>query len=329
MEQDTTAWGPRGLGYDVAYDAVADLAGDFDAQSPVETERWVSTQWRTVADEFGWRAQLEAAGDGDAAALSAFETWLATWQRRNARRRPLPESQRSEQARVRHQSLEMLRRVATETKNLWWPDTLSDRLPESGCFAGEMRAFRSDVASSYFGDRHTVRPQGCVYPVRLSLGTFPYVYGGVLGPEAPGLRWRVIGPWKPASIAVEVMASFWREAGNSGQDARVVARQFEHFRSTIVRVVELEPTRKKRRANPIETAETALGPRGLVSERAIRHIQARFAAFFAARRAYTRARLRRDDATTIVAPAYGVPATRATPATRPPPRGWLEELIAT
>ncbi len=168
------------------------------------------------------------------------------------------------------------------------------------------RAFRADVAPSYFGPRYAMPAVGCSYPVILSLGTFPYVYGGALGLRPPGLEWETGRPWRPATIGMRLAASFWSPVGNLGQDARVVVAQYTHFRKTtdrvLTRVAALTDERaaivgKTYRKNGLltvyqgsETMTRVNGPRGAVSVRAYNHVKQSFAAFFAARRAFLRAR---------------------------------------
>ncbi|MCA9695260.1 MAG: hypothetical protein KC636_37120, partial [Myxococcales bacterium] len=104
------------------------------------------------------------------------------------------------------------------------------------------RAFRAEAAPSYFGPGHATRPRGCAYPVQLSLGTYPWVYGNALDREAPGLAWEAGRPWRPAALAMRVMASLWAEpAVNLGQDARLVAAQYRHFRAAVNELLEGVP----------------------------------------------------------------------------------------
>ena len=262
--------------YDDSLPAVATLAGDFDAASPAETLRWLRAQWTTVAAALFWAADLERAeldkisdtGRLEAAALAAFDRWLLRRHAARPERRyeRVPTGQITARARARHQVLESIARMYPTTRNRWRTDVMSTSLPEDACYdptgavgqdanvimlramglradtAQRQRAFRADVAPSYFGSKHTVRPVRCEYPVVLSLGTYPYVYGSSLGAEPPGLTWATGRPWQPAHIALQIATRFWMPTANLTQDARVVAEQYKHFRKTTARYVDAVPT---------------------------------------------------------------------------------------
>lgn len=307
--------------YGPEMNTLADLVGDFDAASPADTDRWVRAQWHRLAAMLGWEARLEVSGAGDSAALDAFTQWLSRRQAERPQRGTIPERYRDERARLQVESLDRIQRIAMATYNLWRPNIPSRELPENGCFGPEgeaaeidttarmlrdmtrrkpqprqYRVFRADVAPSYYDKRHPHRPAGCDYPVVLSLGTYPWVYGGVLGHNPPGLSWRASGSIQPARTAMKIAASFWRPAGNFMQDARFVAAQYKHFRDTTARALLHHPQPRPRMhaglmrpVRKVPTQERVFGPRGVFTVASFNVIKLRFAAFFAARRAYARA----------------------------------------
>ena len=343
--------------YDGELNALADLAGDFDAASPSDTRRWIAAQWRSVATALGWARPLERAflalqayAEGgvpaphltEKAALDAFEDWHLE---RPAVSRGLSLAQRRELARVQTAVIDKLDTNGRGTLNRWRPYIASASLPDKACVdlgavneatpkgPGDIRAarvgaranplmavlapspqtktnfraFRSDTAPSYFQDKTT--PENvteCDYPVVLSLGTFPFVYGGVLGSHAPGLMWTT-GTHSPARRGMRVAASFWQSEANMSQDARVVVAQYRHFRTTTDRVLADVVTPSAEDHRPIvgevyrqggllHVYQGALelvrfqGPRGVLAASSYNYVKLRFAAFFAARRAYVRAR---------------------------------------
>ncbi|MCB9652524.1 MAG: hypothetical protein H6729_00130 [Deltaproteobacteria bacterium] len=169
------------------------------------------------------------------------------------------------------------------------------------------RAFRADVAPGYFGDKvDAPNMTECSFPVILSLGTFPYIYGNALAGVAPGLMWGTGRPWAPARLGLEIMSSFWTAELNLSQDARVVVAQYQRFRTTTDRVLSAVPAAPSEghRAiigevyrnggllhvyqGPVELARF-VGPWGAISASSYNYVKRRFAAFFAARRAYLRA----------------------------------------
>ncbi len=175
------------------------------------------------------------------------------------------------------------------------------------------RAFAADAAPSYFWTPTPTLVQhqlGCGWqtPIRLSLGTFPWVYGNRLHAQAPALGWRPAGVIRPAVIALRIATSFLAPAGNLRQDARDVAGAWNHWRMTTAPLVAALPawpstgprlsgTTYRRGLLLVaeglrEDAAGLNGPRGFVSLAAYNFIQRRFAAFFALRRALLRARSR-------------------------------------
>ncbi len=198
----------------------------------------------------------------------------------------------------------------------------SGRAPQgSGRYVGEKpktggparRAFIADSGPSYFwpaAPRVLVYRPGCGNdaPLRLSLGTFPWVYGHRLQAPAPGSLWRSdAGAHSPAAVALEIASSLWQPAGNLRQDAREVVAHWRHWRDTTGALLDEIPAVGEvarsgdclyRRGHLLEVCQGSLelvglnGPRGFICAAAFNAIQRRFAAFFAMRRALVRARAR-------------------------------------
>lgn len=311
--------------YDLDLDQLADTAGDFDATNFEASERFVRKQWYRYADAFRFRKLLDrqlAQRDRrrsfvNAEALTAF----ATWHRTQPQKHPNPEL-----ARVRYAALMSIRQSQQQR---WLTDIISTELPESGCVdsSGSFdpkpppraqpssplrrilnmqqeaslavqpreRIFRADVTRSYFHDKDERRGRDCVYPVKLSLGTFPYVYGGQLGSRAPGLQWASHGEWQPAVEAMRIASGFWSQTSNLRQDARLVVAQWRRFRQRTARVLDRHlPGARDPATGIIKTRvaeQTINAPHGLLSVRAYRLVLGNFAAFFAARRAFLRSPL--------------------------------------
>lgn len=308
--------------YDLDLDALADTAGTFDATDFEASERFVRKQWYRYADGLGFRKLLDRQLSQrdrrrsfvNAEGLNAFATWYRT--QPHKRRNP-------ERARVRYACLMHIRQHHPQR---WMTDLVSTDLPETGCYEDpeleptmqpapvepasalmrilsrntqqyvpavqpRARVFRADVTRSYFHDRDERRPEQCVYPVKLSLGTFPWVYGRQLGPLAPGLQWDSHGEWQPAIEAMRIASSFWSQTGNLRQDARIVVAQWRKFRQRTARVLDrhLPGARDPRTGairSRVSSEQTINAPHGLLATRAYRMILGNFAAFFAARRAF-------------------------------------------
>ena len=349
--------------YDRELNAVADLAGDFDAASAADREAWEIRQWREVARALGFAQQLDAAvaklrgrtAGSIGLSEAGVQAFLHALSDQHAEHMP---AYNLDRARVRHLCLTTLRSIGAETHSLFRLDTLSTRLPERACYRPEgsqtptrptgpsgittpsasggpvdrtvarlvlggrpptietllglpapgddslYRAFRSEVAPSYFADKHPTPASGSSYPVLLSLGTFPFVHGGLLGRHAPGLRWEAGRPWSPAALAMRTMVSLWEPTANLTQDARLVVRQYQHFRATTDVVLGDVPQWTGEGPHTIGalyrrdgllhvhqgSAELArcTGPRGELTAFAYNYVLRRFASFFAARRAFLR-----------------------------------------
>lgn len=299
--------------YDLELDDLADLAGTFQARKFADTENWIRRQWSRLADELGFREALDRQLYQrsrrrrlvNAESLAVFSRWFET--RVQPKRDP-------EQARVRALCLAAIRR---SPGSRWLTDLDSQNLPESACFIPmentqgsskvpshpaerlmmrvmrpavqpRSRAFRSDVTASFFHDPDPRRGEGCSYRVKLSLGTFPYVYGRNLGLEPPALFWASEGKFRPAVEAMRIASSMWSQAGNLAQDARIVVAHYQRFRKNAGQVLD-------RKAPGSRDSKTGLMRRGLRPITSVRGVLSAkghnltlraFAAFFAARRAY-------------------------------------------
>ncbi len=324
--------------YGAELNKLADLAGDFDALSAAESDAWELRQWRLVAGALGWRGALERAlerlskGQATSAlpevAAAAFEQWHAgAGPRRGSA---------SARARVQRDVIRALRSRGLASHSLFRVGASSGELPKQASYrstsaeeprfttqpvrdrsvatalgitgrssGGNARAFRTETAASYFADRHDPGADGSTYRVALSFGTYPYVYGGVLGPEPPGLRWASGRPWSPATDALRIAASLWTPAINLTQDARLVVAQYRYFRRSTASLLEGVTAWRRGNAAAVgrvywrgvllqvhqgsESLATFNSPRGPLSVKAFNYITRCFAAFFAARRAFVRA----------------------------------------
>jgi len=167
--------------------------------------------------------------------------------------------------------------------------------------------FLSDAGPSYFWNpapSTQLLNLGCGWstPLRLSLGTYPWVYGHRLQAPAPGLSWRSNSTKDPAPAALQIAAGFWHPEGNLNADARDVFSAWKHWRETTGPLVALLPTRPTRTgevyrvgerlaAHQTDDARAGInGPRGFICITAYNFVQERFAAFFAMRRALLRGR---------------------------------------
>ena len=169
------------------------------------------------------------------------------------------------------------------------------------------RTFLGDGGPSYFWDPAPptqVPNPGCGWSttLRLSLGTFPWVYGHRLQAPAPGLSWQTNSTQDPARAALQIAAGFWHPEGNLSADARDVFAAWSHWRETTRPLVSSLPTRpttagevyrvgERLAAHQTDGASAGInGPRGFICVAAFNFVQERFAAFFGMRRALLRAR---------------------------------------
>ena len=199
------------------------------------------------------------------------------------------------------------------------------------------RIFLAEAGPNYFAGpapEMVMHQAGCGWqtPLRLSLGTFPWVYGHRLQSPAPGLGWRSAGEHAPARTALEIAAGFWQPEGNLRQDARAVVAAWKTWRATTAgplaalgsggglgAVTQRGPLLEV--AQGSEAMAGILGPRGFICAAAFNYVQRRFAAFFAMRRSLIRARAKlppelrarvdQSDDPCLRPPARQVPLQRA------------------
>ncbi len=166
--------------------------------------------------------------------------------------------------------------------------------------------FLADAGPSYFWDpapSSMLLDLGCGWstPLRLSLGTFPWVYGHRLQAPAPGLSWKSNSTKHPAPVAMRIAAGMWHPEGNLSADAREVVAAWKHWREATQPLVSELPTSptsgavsrdgERLVATDVSTDVVGVnGPRGFICATAYNYIQERFAAFFAMRRALLRSR---------------------------------------
>ena len=328
-------------GDDLQLDALADLAVDFDYLSTIERETWLARQWREIAGAMGWldilELQIEALKKTnlglaglDAAARSAFSSFMSGVKDTEGG---------GERAKVRQ---DVLMALQTPGASLWHASSETSTLPGGVCYGlpqwkpqqppkqiGELaaktpppqpknggvvmqtpeRAFLADAGPSYFwGPIPTTVTNlpGCGWqtPLRLSLGTFPWVYGHRLQAPAPGLSWRSGDTAKPAATALQIATGMWQPAGNLREDGGAVADAWRFWMSTTEPLASRLPpwTGSELRVGAVYQRGLLLevyqgsdelaglsGPRGFVCAAAYNFIQRRYAAFFCMRRALLRA----------------------------------------
>lgn len=320
MTDEIACYGPEAV-------QVAAIAGDFDLMSQGERDAWSFRVWQQVADVLGWSRGLEAAAVAarrsrvrlaglHEAALGAWGTWA-----RGLAGPPMVAPSRATLAQVRAGAIRTMVTAGAARGSTWTVQADPAGLTGGACYPHQKiseaitmrRAFEVDTGPGYFADAITgPRPAtesacGWTGPVRLSLGTFPWVYGGMLGRHAPGLSWQTDEGSTPAALAMKVAASMWTPLGNLRQDARIVAAQLQHFRRHTDPLIEDLPVwevkgrprpagQLYRRAGLLHVPQGSLeiaalvGPLGEVAAPAYNYIVQRFAAFFAMRRAVLRAR---------------------------------------
>lgn len=294
--------------------ALADLAGDFDLRSPIDTRAWYTRTWESLSGLLGFSQLLGAElsrvrGSDDwtrvtgEAGVAAFAAWLR-YQRPAA-----TDAQMNVQSGV----LRQLLTAGRERGEVWRVSADPSTLAAGACYVdergGPTRAFYPDTAPGYFGDGWSGPPPraesrcGWQTPLVLHLGTFPWVYSSRLDAAGPGVRWSSPGG-APAVEAFRVMASALQPEANLRQDARQVATIFHHFQKHTAPLVARLPVHRPgaaevgrlyRRAGLLHVHQASLhvaglnGPRGLLPAVAYNYILRRFAEFFAVRRATVRA----------------------------------------
>ena len=294
--------------------ALADLAGDFDLRSPIDTRAWYGLAWEAIAELLGFSQQLAAELDRRRGARewvsTSGEAGMAAFIARARQSRPaVTDPQAITQTRV----IEQMVAAGRERGELWRVAVDPTTLETGACYeeerGGLSRAFYPDTAPGYFGDGWPGPPPraesrcGWETPLVLHLGTFPWVYSSRIDATGPGLRWSSRSA-VPAVEGFRVMASFLQPEANLRQDARQVAAIYHHFaaqtapliaRLPIFRPGAGEVGRLDQRAGFLYVHQGSLhvagvdGPRGRLPATAYNHIVSRFACFFAVRRATVRA----------------------------------------
>lgn len=307
--------------------ALGAIVRDFDLLSPGERDAWTFRVWQGVAQAIGFERGLESAvvaargsrvrlAGLHAAALEAFGAWA-----RGLQGPPMVAPSRATLAQVRQAAIRSMVTAGLARSNTWRVEADPAELSGGACYPHQRlgepltmrRAFEVDSGPGYFEEASTgplpAADSACgwVGPVRLNLGTFPWVHGGALGRHAPGLFWETGERYTPALEAMRVAASMWTPLGNLRQDARVVAAQLRHFRQHTEPLVEDLPVWEVR-GRPRPTGQlyrrggllvvpqgsleiaSLIGARGVVAASAYNFILERFAVFFAMRRAVLRAR---------------------------------------
>ena len=295
-------------------EALADLAGDFDLRSPVDTRTWSRQAWESVAEILGFSQQFAQELDRRRGArewvAATAEAGMAAFMTRVRQTRPaVTDKQAATQAAVLEQLI-----TAGRRRGELWRVTVDPTTLESGaCYAddsgGSSRAFYPDTIPGYFGDGWPGPPPraesrcGWDTPLVLHLGTFPWVYSSRFDATGPGLRW--ISPTgAPAVEAFRVAVSFLQPETNLQQDARQVVTIYRHFAAQtaplIARLPAYQPGRAVvgqlyQRGGLLHVHQGSLqvagidGPRGRLPAAAYNYIVQRFASFFAVRRATLRA----------------------------------------
>ena len=293
---------------------LADLVGDFDLRSPIDTRAWYTREWEALGELLGFAQPLAAelatrrsADDWVRATSEAGLTAFAGWLRRS--RGGVTDSQAMTQASV----IAQLINAGRERGELWRVTADPTTLESGACYLDESgawsRAFYPDTAPGYFGDGWTGPPPraesrcGWTTPLVLHLGTFPWVYSSRLDTSGPGLRWSSATA-APAVDAFRIMTSSFQPEANLRQDARQVAAIYRHFKAQTGPMISRLLTYRQgqaqvghlyRRAGFLHVQQGSLhvaginGPRGYVPATAYNHIIRRFAVFFAVRRATVRA----------------------------------------
>ncbi len=302
----TTCYGPD-------IDALADEDGGFESVSTDTLLEFVLRQWKSVAATLGFSSALARSVGGiqnirggllglHSTALAAFEAWHRQQKTPSGK---LPEPVRLARAKVRQEVL--LSHAQSHPAALWVLDEPASTLPGGACFErGQAplsgRAFADDGAAGYFHGTRVGKPgPACAWesPVFLSIGTFPWVYGGRLTRTPPGLDWDSTGPLIPATYAMRLCAGMWQPEQNLRQDARAVVFAYRYYRQATEQLLAGVPTYDARTAVPgqlyrrgllLHAEQSSLemhtlpGPLGPLAPSAHNYIVRRYAAFFALRR---------------------------------------------
>lgn len=296
-------------------EALADVDVGLRNVSSDAVDEFVLRQWNDVARTLGFLFPLTTVTRGlrtrrggllglNSVALAAFDQWLR--ERPRVLGAEIPASARVARAQARQEIL--LGYAEQKPGLLWYLEEPADSLVGGGCFdRGQAatlsgRAFADDNAPGYFRDGTGGPPQGtCGWagPVKVSIGTFPWTYGGRLHRTPPGLDWESVGTWTPAVIGMRLCASLWLPEGNLRQDARQVVQYYRNFQRNTDAALQGIPAHDPKIATPgalyrrglllhaeqdsLET-HTLDTPRGPLAASAYNYCIRRFAAFFAMRR---------------------------------------------
>jgi hypothetical protein len=294
--------------YGADIDALADEGGGFVTVTSSTIANFVLRQWIDVATTIGFLHPFNSVARAlpssragltglHSAAMATFEQWHRARPRESS---TLSVSARLARARAREELL--VQYAARRPGNLWAIDEPASSVAGSGCFEQgpgvRARAFLDDSAPNYFHGARGGSQDECG-PVFLSIGTFPWVYGGRLHRTPPGLDWEEAGRWSPAVTAMRLCASLWQPEGNLAQDARVVVLAYRAYRQSVDEALRSVPShdaravvpgRLHRRGHWLDAAQSSLevhtvaGPRGPLTASVHNYIVRRFAAFFALRR---------------------------------------------
>ena len=294
--------------------ALADLVGDFDLRSPIDTRAWYTREWEALGELLGFAQPLAAelaqrrnASDWVRATGEAGMAAFAAWHRRE-RLAGMSDRQAITQASViRH-----LVSSGHDRGELWRVTVDPSLLDTGACYQDDSgawsRAFYPDTAPGYFGDGWSGPPPqaesrcGWTTPLVLHLGTFPWVYSSRFDASGPALRWSSASA-APAVEAFRIMSSALQPEANLRQDARQVAAIYRHFRTHTAPLVSRLPVYRPGQAQAGRLYRHAGflrmqgslhvagldGSRGNLPATAYNHIIRRFAVFFAVRRATVRA----------------------------------------
>lgn len=297
--------------YGADIEALADLAGDFDLRSPVDTRAWYAQTFTSIADTLGFSQQLalelERRRGAHEWVTTTHEAGMAAFTARMQQTRP---ATTEPQAIAQMTVIEQITSAARG--DLWRVAADPTTLVTGACYedgrGGLARAFNPDTAPGYFGDGWPGPPPraesrcGWETPLVLHLGTFPWVYSARLDATGPGLRW-CSPSLVPALEGFRVMASLLQPETNLRQDARQVVGIYRHFAAHTAPLLARVPAPSGRlvvgqlyqRAGLLFVHQGSLhvagldGPRGHLPALAHNYILQRFASFFAVRRATLRA----------------------------------------
>ncbi len=183
--------------YGADIEALADLAGDFDLRSPVDTRTWYRQTWESIAEILGFSQQLAAELDRQRGArewvTATGEAGMTAFMMRMRQTRPaVTDRQASTQLTV----IEQMTSASRARGELWRVTVDPTTLETGACYeedrGGLSRAFYPDTTPGYFGDGWPGPPPraesrcGWETPLVLHFGTFPWVYSSRLDAGGAG-----------------------------------------------------------------------------------------------------------------------------------------------